>query len=628
MQTPRRHGARERLRLPRRLPIGAELTGEGASFRVWAPDRTRVSLVLEGGGEHVLEPEGQGYFLGLAPAQAGALYRFRLDDEGVLYPDPASRAQPEGPHGPSQIVDPNAYRWRDAGWRGVKLRGQVIYELHVGTFTREGGWIAALEKLPLLREVGVTLIEMMPVNGFPGRFGWGYDGVNLFAPTHLYGAPDDLRRFVDEAHGLGMGVILDVVYNHLGPDGNYLAPFSRAYFTDRHENEWGDSLNFDGPGSAGVRAFFIANAAYWIEEFHFDGLRLDATQSLHDASREHVIAAIARAARAAAGPRDIVMIAENEPQHARLVRPRESGGYGLDALWNEDLHHSAMVALTGRNEAYYSDHMGAPQEFVSAAKHGCLFQGQLYARQRKQRGTPGLDLAPAVLVNFVQNHDQIANSARGRRFHQLTSPGRARAMTALILLLPGTPMLFQGQEFWASAPFLYFADHGPDLARGVRAGRAAFLAQFPSIADPAMTSHLAAPDDERTLEACRLDWRERGANAGALALHRDLLALRRSDACFAAQGKGALDGAVLGREAFVLRYFGGKDGDRLLLVNFGRDLARVSFPEPLLAPPAGPWRLLWSSEDPAYDGAGTPVIVSEEGWRLPGHAAVAMTSQS
>ena len=625
------HIEANRLRRPgivaRRYPVGAEIVGDGVSFRVWAPSRETVAVVVEGGGEHPLASEGDGYFSGLVHVGAGARYRFRLDQDATLYPDPASRYQPDGPHGPSQVVDPSAYRWGDKAWKGVERKGQVAYEMHVGTFTPEGTWAAAAGKLPLLKEIGVTLIEMMPVNDFPGRFGWGYDGVNLFAPTRLYGTPDDLRAFIDAAHALGIGVVLDVIYNHLGPDGNYLACFAKDYFTDRYDNEWGEAINFDGPNAAGVREFFVSNAAYWIDEFHFDGLRLDATQSMFDASEEHVVAAIVRAARRAAAGRGIVLIGENEPQHTSLVRPPQAGGYGLDALWNDDLHHSAMVALTGRNEAYYEDHQGSPQEFVSAAKHGFLFQGQFYAHQGKRRGMPGFDLAPPAFVTFVQNHDQIANSGRGLRFHQLTDPGRARAMTALILLMPGTPMLFQGQEFWASTPFLYFADHKPELAKLVRQGRKAFVCQFPSIADEAMANRLDAPEDPATFAACRLDWTEFERNKAAVALHRDLLRLRRQDPVFARQERGALDGAVLGPEAFVLRFFGGNGDDRLLLVNFGCDLSRASFPEPLLAPPEGRgWRLLWSSESPAYGGGGTPPVETEKGWHLPGHAAIVLTA--
>jgi maltooligosyltrehalose trehalohydrolase len=612
----------------RRYPVGAEVTAHGTAFRVWAPKRSRVSVVVERRGDHPLRPESDGYFSGtVAEARPGTRYRFRLADDKTLYPDPASRFQPDGPHGPSQVVDPGAYSWNDTGWKGVSLEGQVLYELHVGTFTPEGTWAAAAEKLPLIKEVGITVIEMMPANDFPGRFGWGYDGVNLFAPTRLYGTPDNLKGFIDAAHGLGLGVIHDVVYNHLGPDGNYLACFSKDYFTDRYENEWGEAINFDGDNAGPSRAFFIANAAYWIDEFHFDGLRLDATQSFFDASEEHVIAAITKAARAAAGDRSIIIIGENEPQHTKLVRAPERGGYGLDALWNDDFHHSAMVALTGHNAAYYEDHEGAPQEFVAAAKYGYLFQGQFYAHQGKRRGTPSLDLPPAAYVTFIQNHDQVANSAAGLRVHQLTSPGRYRAMTALMLLMPGTPMLFQGQEFATSAPFLYFADHKPELAKLVREGRHEFVSQFPSIASDPMRSRLADPGAAATFEACKLDWSEFETNREAVALHRDLLRLRREDPVFSWQRRGAVDGAVIGPEAFVLRFFGDEGDDRLLFVNFGRDLNRRSLPEPLIAPSAErAWRLLWSSEHPDYGGAGTPEVETKARWHIPGHAAVVLAA--
>jgi maltooligosyltrehalose trehalohydrolase len=601
----------------------------GVSFRVWAPSRQRIAVVLENGDEHQLLVEPDGYFSTIVDgAMAGSRYRFRLDGSEKLYADPASRLQPEGPHGPSEVVDPHHYRWQDAEWSGCELRGQVIYELHVGTFTPEGTWKAAIEKLPFLASTGITLIEMMPVNEFPGRFGWGYDGVGLFAPAQLYGSPDDLRAFVDAAHRHGIGVILDVVYNHFGPDGNVLPSFSVDYFTDRYENEWGEAINFDGSNAHGVRDFFTANAAYWIDEFHLDGLRLDATQSMMDSSPDHIIAAIVRSAREAAGDRRIILIGENEPQHTRLVRSPEAGGYGLDALWNDDLHHSAMVALTGHNEAYYEDYLGSPQEFVSAAKYGYLFQGQRYAHQGQPRGTPGLDLPPQAFVSFIQNHDQVANSARGLRFHQLTSPGRARAMTAFFLLMPGTPMLFQGQEFWASSPFLYFCDHNAELARQVREGRHDFVAQFPSV-EAEMLPYLDDPGSPDVFDRCKLAWAEADRHVSVVALHRDLLRIRRDDPAFAGQRRGGLDGAVLAREAFVLRFFGPGGADRLLFVNLGVDLARSSFPEPLLAPPEDhSWQVCWSSESPAYGGCGTPPIETDQGWRIPGHAAVLLAAST
>jgi maltooligosyltrehalose trehalohydrolase len=601
-------------------------------------------------GDHgqtvALTPEGDGYFSGYsADAKAGSLYHFLLDGSGP-FPDPASRYQPQGPHGPSCVVDPAGFRWADESWRGVPLEGQVVYEMHVGTFTREGTWAAAARELPALADLGVTVIEMMPVHEFPGRFGWGYDGVDVFAPTHLYGSPDDLRRFVSEAHRAGLGVILDVVYNHLGPDGNYLEEFSPSYFTDRYSTEWGEAINFDGDDAGPVREFFVANAGYWVDEFHFDGLRLDATQSIFDCSARHVLVEIGERVRAAARGRATFIVNENEPQDASLVRPPDRGGRGLDAIWNDDFHHSAMVALTGRDEAYFTDYRGAPQEFVSAAKYGFLYQGQWYRWQRQRRGSAALDVAPARFVHFIQNHDQIANSGTGARVDSLTSAGRLRAITALLLLGPQTPMLFQGQEFAASTPFLYFADHTPELAERVKQGRADFLAQFPSLALPDVQRQLDDPHDPTTFERCKLDFGERDAHREVYDLHRDLLRLRREDPCFRAQRPRGVDGAVLSDEAFVLRFFGGDGDDRLLVVNLGRALHFDPAPEPLLAPPLGKrWSNRWTSDDPRYGGLGTPTVDApevdqrvktgtpagerpRENWRVPGECAVVLVPVS
>ena len=610
----------------RRLPIGAEITAGGTHFRVWAPRRRSVEVLEpESGRRTSLAPEADGYFTGLVPGMgAGARYRLQLDGGGA-FPDPASRFQPEGPHGPSEVVDPAAYQWTDAAWPGIRLEGQVLYELHVGAFTPEHNFSAAARQLPELASAGITTIELMPVADFPGRFGWGYDGVNLFAPTRLYGRPDDFRAFVNTAHAAGLGVILDVVYNHFGPDGNYLREFSEDYFVSHRSTDWGDPINFDGPGAGPVREFFLANARYWIEEFHLDGLRLDATQAITDASPEHILTAIGRSAREAAGKRDIILVAENEPQDAGLIRPAERGGHGLDALWNDDFHHSAVVALLGRDEAYYSDYRGAPQEFVSAAKWGFLYQGQWYSWQQAPRGRAGLDLRPAQFVAFIQNHDQVANSARGQRLHQLASPGRWRAMTAALLLGPATPMLFMGQEFSASSPFPYFADHPGELGQLVQRGRLEFLAQFPSLALPEMQRQVPDPSSPATYAAATLDFAERAANPQACDLHRDLIALRRSDAAFRAQRPRGVDGAVLGEAAFLLRFFAEGNEDRLLLVNLGRTLHLDPAPEPLLAPlERSGWRLRWSSEDPRYGGAGTPQIETTDNWRIPAEAAVVL----
>jgi maltooligosyltrehalose trehalohydrolase len=461
---------------------------------------------------------------------------------------------------------------------------------------------------------------MMPVADFPGRFGWGYDTVDLYAPTRLYGTPDDLRDFVDHAHALGLGVILDVVYNHVGPDGNYLGEFSPDYFTDKYKNDWGPAINFEGPPQA--REFFVENAGYWIDEFHFDGLRLDATQDLHDESPEHVLRSIAARVREAGAPRRTWIVAENEPQDTRLLREPAEDGYGVDALWNDDFHHAALVATTGRREAYYHDYRGSVQELISSVKYGFLYQGQYYPWQTQRRGTPALDLPASRFVSYLENHDQVANSAFGRRLHQLAAPARHRAITALLLLGPATPMLFQGQEFSASAPFLYFADQKPELHERIRAGRREFLAQFSSLRDPEVVRRLPSPVDPDTFQRSKLDPRERESHVEALALHTDLIALRRTDAVIG-QPAPRIDGAVLAPEVMVLRFFAGTSGDRLLVVNLGPELELVPAPEPLLAPPAGAdWQLMWSSEASRYGGQGIPAMNPAGDGRLPGECAV------
>jgi maltooligosyltrehalose trehalohydrolase len=574
----------------------------------------------DGGGRTVaLEPEGDGYFAAEAPGSAGLRYRYRLDDGDPL-PDPWSRFQPQGPHGPSMVVDPNRYAWRDAGWQGLRIENQVIYECHIGAFTREGTLDAAARELPYLAELGITCIELMPVAEFPGRFNWGYDGVDLFAPFHGYGDPDALRRFVDAAHSRGIGVVLDVVYNHVGADGNYLARFSPDYFTDRYKNEWGAAINFDGTSSRPVRELFVENAVYWIREFHLDGLRLDATQSLFDASQPHILAELSTRTRAQAAPRQILLIGENEPQRAEQLHPIEDGGFGLDALWNDDFHHSARVAATGRRHGYFTDYRGTAQELLSTVKYGFLYQGQYYRWQRKSRGSPALDRPAHAFVAALQNHDQVANTFTGQRIHELTSPGRLRALTALMLLGPMTPMLFMGQEVAASTPFSFFADQQGDLAQAVREGRKKFMRQFKDYATPAAQALLPDPTSLATFERCKLDPSERVTHAAHLRLHRDLIAIRHTGA--------ELDGAVLNEHAFVIRWFDEEGGDRLLLINLGEDLEMAIAPEPLLAPPRDRlWKQVWSSDDCSYGGPGSVDVTESPLWTLPAESAVLLRAQ-
>jgi maltooligosyltrehalose trehalohydrolase len=596
------------------------LPGGGVHFRVWAPKRKRVHVVLESRCFPLL-PEGDGYFAGsVDSARAGSRYKFQLDEESYLFPDPESRFQPEGPHGPSEVIDPSIFRWTDSEWTGVDAQGQIVYELHIGTFTPEGTWDAARRQLPDLASIGITVIEVMPIAEFAGARGWGYDGVDLFAPTHLYGSPDDVRNFVNEAHLLGLGVILDVVYNHFGPDGNYVKAFADEYFTDLYRNDWGESIDFS---SAPVREFYLANAACWIGEYHFDGLRLDATQDIHDTSEEHILAAIVKRVRKVAGDRKTYVVAENEPQHSWMIKAPECGGYGISALWNDDFHHSALVAMTGRREGYYTDYRGSPQELLSAAKYGYLFQGQHYKWQQQRRGTPAFDLNPSNFVTCLENHDQVANSARGERLITLTHPALYRAMSAFLMLSPGTPMLFQGQEFGSTRPFVFFCDHAEGLCDQVHSGRREFLSQFRSLALPEMREEIQNPNDAAAFEQSKLDLREGEKNIRIYSLYKDLIALRLSDPVLHWPKQHGIDGAILSGSAFLLRYFDSMHGDRLAIFNLGPDLNLDPAPEPLLAPPRDAiWTLRWSSENPRYGGTGTPPPASEENWRMPAYSAL------
>ena len=546
-------------------------------------------------------------------------------------PDPASRFQPEGPHGPSQVVDPSAYRWADGDWRGpASVDGQVIYELHVGTFTPEGTWAAGAEQLPYLADLGVTAIEVMPVAEFPGTFGWGYDGVDLFAPYHGYGTPDDFRRFVDRAHGLGLAVLLDVVYNHLGPDGNYLKSFSDDYFSKRHKTEWGEALNFDGENAGPVREFVLANAGYWVDEFHVDGLRVDATQSIFDEGPDHILGAIVRTvARGGRGPSCAARRRERDPECAAAPACR-AGRFRVRHALERRLppHRDGRRARgTARRTTATTWALRRSSSPCSSAAGSTRASGT--SARASAGAAPALDIPPAAFCTFTQNHDQVANSARGDRLAMLISPARYRAFTALQLLGPSTPLLFQGQEYAAFTPFLYFGDHEPELAAAIHQGRLESFRQFPSLATEAMQARLPNPADPRVVRCGRSStrtsargartprrWRCTATSCGCGATTR----------CFAFSAPARIDGAVLGPEALVLRWFGPGGDDRLLLVNLGAELRLEVAPEPLLAPPAGKcWQVLWSSEDPRYGGGGTPPPESEAyNWRLKGHSAVAM----
>jgi maltooligosyltrehalose trehalohydrolase len=420
-------------------------------------------------------------------------------------------------------------------------------------------------------------------------------------------------------------VILDVVYNHFGVSENWTGEFADGYSTDRYKSEWSDAINFDGDHCEHVREFFITNARYWIEEFHLDGFRFDATQAIHDCSSRHILTDITTAARQAAGRKSLYLVAENEAQDVRSVQLAEKNGHGMDAMWNDDFHHAGRVRLTDHNPAYYSDYLGSMEELIAAVKRGFIYQGQRSQWQEKPRGTPTSGLPATAFVSFLQNHDQVANSATGERLDRLTSPGRLRAMTGLWLLAPQTPLFFQGQEFAATSPFLFFADFKGDLSAGVSQGRAKFLSQFPNLETPEAQRQLPNPTDPATFERCKLDLNERQAHRHIYDLHTDLLRLRREDAVFAAQRADRLDGAALGPDCLLLRYFGEDGDDRLLLVNFGRDLLLSPAPQPLLAPPNDRhWIVLWNSEDFRYGGTGSVPIETDDGWHICGESTAVL----
>jgi maltooligosyltrehalose trehalohydrolase len=611
-----------------RYRFGAVPDSDGTRFTLWAPERAQAMVEIEGRGAFALSAVGGGYFSGaVAAARPGDRYWFRLDG-GERLPDLASRFQPEGNAGPSVIVD-RSFAWSDQDWRGVGRRDPVLYELHIGTFTPEGTWRAAAERLPHLRDLGVTVLQVLPVGTFQGRFGWGYDTTLPYAPFAPYGSPDEMRAFVDAAHAAGIGVILDVVYNHVGIGDRY-RDFSGSFLTQHGDSEWGASFNFDGNGSQAVRDFIVGNAVYWIEDFHLDGLRIDAAQAMIDSSAEHIVAEITRAVRQAATPRSAYVVVENQPQERRMVEPPSEGGHGLDAMISDDFQHTVRVAVTGHNEFYYRDYLGTPQEMLSALKYGFLYQGQRSDMRDAAYGTDNLDTPAEHFVHFLENHDQVANSARGLRLQGLASPARVRAITSLLLLGPQTPCLFQGQEFGSRRPFHYFSGLEGDMARAVAEGRRKSLVNFQGVADPAMQARLPDPSDATTFAACKLDWGEAEREQGVLSLHRDLLALRGSRPAFSQGTSRRIDGAVIGDAALLIRYLTTEPSDQcLLLVNLGKDIGMAVVAEPLLAPPRGHrWQLIWSSEHPDYDGAGRPSIDLARYWILPGDSAVLFVSEA
>jgi maltooligosyltrehalose trehalohydrolase len=512
--------------------LGAVPADQGGKFSVWAPDAVRVDLIIEHDGFTVTRPLSRredGTFTGWQPdLTPGTRYRFSLDGRAGL-PDPASRWQPDGVHGASAFVDPTEFVWADGEWSGVRREDLIIYELHVGTFTPEGTFAGVEAQLGYLAALGVTAIELMPIAECSGARNWGYDGVDLFAPSHVYGTPDDLRRLVNAAHLHGLAVILDVVYNHLGPEGAYLAEYSRWYFSTTHTSQWGAAVNLDGEHSEHVREFFIENALHWIHEYHVDGLRLDATHALVDAGSRHFLSELRARVHGEAG-RPVVLIAEDERNLAMLIEPPPRG-YGLDAVWADDFHHQIRVALTGQREGYFGDFSGTASDLAATIRQGWFYTGQRTLRSGQPRGSDPSGLPASRFVVCLQNHDQVGNRAFGDRLHHQVGLDVYRAASALLLLAPQIPLLFMGQEWAASTPFLYFTDHEPALGRLVTEGRRQEFAAFAGFSDPITRLQIPDPQDPSTFGMSRLAWEERALlrHAGVARLYHTLLDLRRKD---------------------------------------------------------------------------------------------------
>ena len=574
------------------MPFGAELCDDGVRFRLWAPGAKRVEVVIEhrqrnGTAAETLSmiARADGFHeLVTERASAGSRYRYRIDGN-IEVTDPASRANPDDVHGASEVVDPRAFEWDEGRWRGRPWHEAVVYELHVGTFTPEGTFRAAMDRLPYLASLGVTAIELMPVADFAGRRGWGYDGVLAFAPEESYGSPEDLKALVQSAHRQGLMVLLDVVYNHFGPEGNYLHSYAPAFFNGHRQTLWGPAINFDGEGSCVVRNFFVHNTLYWLEEYRVDGLRYDAVNAIEDHSRPHILEEIAAAAHAGPGrERPIHLVLENDDNAARYLHPSEAAGFR--AQWNDDVHHALHVLATGERDGYYADYVPRPAQYLARSlAEGFAYQGETSRfRGGRRRGEPSGALPPTAFVAFLQNHDQVGNRAFGERVAALVPARVMRCLTALLLLAPQPPLLFMGQEFAAGSPFQFFCDFGPDLARAVFEGRRAEFARFARYSDAAERERIPDPNDPATFRRSRLDWSELDdpQHAAWLAYHRELLATREREIMplLPRMPGGTARSHMLGETAFRVEWLC-TDGARLtLLTNLGSESIRIDEPTP------------------------------------------------
>ena len=606
------------------MPFGAQVLADGrVRFRLWAPGAERVQLGLrdaETQQEQVLEMDavGGGWLEHVSgDARAGSLYRYRING-GQWVPDPASRHQPLDVHGPSQVIDPGAFCWRDDGWQGRPWEETIIYELHVGAFSRPGGYGGVMERLDYLAELGVTALELMPLADFPGARNWGYDGVLPFAPASAYGTPDDLKALVQAAHQRDLMVFLDVVYNHFGPEGNYLHLYAPGFFTERHQTPWGAGIAFDGEGSRPVRDFFINNALYWLDEFRFDGLRLDAVHAIADDSEPHILIEVAEAVQAGPGrTRAIHLVLENDDNAVRYLQ-RDAGGQPrwYRAQWNDDFHHTAHSLISGERDGYYQDYAQEPARLLGRClAEGFAYQGEPSAfRGGRRRGEPSGALPATAFVNLIQNHDQVGNRAFGERIADLAPPEALRAALTILLLAPAPPLLFMGQEWMAPEPFFFFCDFGGDLAAAVTDGRRREFATFERFSDAGARERIPDPNAAETFRRSTLDWSlvDTEPNRTWIRFHQDLLALRRDQIVprlFGISGHGTTYEQIGERSTRVRWTLA--DGTRLtLMANLGNQtIAHEDFVErgsatPLFQEPANateslamgrlpPWSAIW-----------------------------------
>lgn len=615
------------------MPFGAQITERGVRFRLWAPGCERVALCVAqhemarepGQRERVLPMDacGDGWFERIvSDAHAGTRYRFEVND-GLRVPDPASRFNPDDVHGASEVIDPASFGWRDAAWHGRPWEEAVIYELHVGTFSPEGTFAGVMARLDYLAALGVTAIELMPVADFPGARSWGYDGVLPFAPDSRYGRPDDLKALIQAAHAKGLMVLLDVVYNHFGPEGNYLHVYAKKFFTERHHTPWGAAINFDGPGSRDVRGFFIHNALYWLHEYHFDGLRLDAVHAIVDDSEPHILIELAERVHASIGrERHVHLILENDANEARyLGRGPSVARYDAphvtphvtqyDAQWNDDIHHALHVLATGETDGYYADYADTPIRHLGRClAEGFAYQGEVSAyRDNTVRGAASAHLPPQAFVSFLQCHDQVGNRAFGERITDIAPEAAVRAAAAIYLLAPGIPMLFMGEEFAARSPFRFFCDFGSELREAVTQGRRREFARFARFADPAMQAAIPDPNTAESFLASKLDWDslEDEAHAGWLTYYRDLLQLRRESIVPRLRGIGghAAKYEVFAPGGLLVQWRLGDGSTLRLLANVSKEEIRAAAPagQTVFASSAdaakgmlGPWSVVWTLE--------------------------------